>query len=92
MSVNCTKHANIRMQQRGISAVVLQYLQEVGEISHDGHGARLLTFSKKSKSRLRKMLEQKEYARIESKLNVYAVVSEHGSIITVGYKQHRFYL
>lgn len=92
MNLTLSQHAGLRMQQRCINPTIIDYLQEFGESNHDGKGACVLTFGKKAKYQLRKTLNKKEYAKIESKLKAYAVVSLDGHIITVGYQQQRFYL
>jgi len=86
-----TEHANARLRQRGIPAELLSLLINYGEEHYDGHGARVMAFSKRSRDRLRKAVGTKLYARWESRLNVYAVVSTDEALVTVGHRIHRQY-
>jgi len=81
-----TEHADARLRQRGIPEELLGLLVEFGHERHDGHGARVLAFNKKARGRLRRALGPKVYARWESRLNVYAVVSLDESLVTVGHR------
>jgi hypothetical protein len=84
-----TEHATSRLRQRGIPAELLDLLVRYGVSWHDGRGARVLAFDKKSRKRLRRELGSKLFARWESRLNVYAVVSPDEVLITVGHRLHR---
>lgn len=85
-----TEHATARRQQRGIPIELLELLVTYGEECHDGHGARVLGFSRRTRLRLRRDLGDKVYARWESRLNVYAVVSGDEALVTVGHRLHRW--
>jgi hypothetical protein len=86
-----TEHAAARLRQRGIPGELLDLLVEYGHERHDGHGARVLAFNKKARAKLKRALGPKGYARWESRLNVYAVVSLDEALITVGHRvcRHR---
>lgn len=86
-----TEHATARLRQRGIPTELLDLLVRYGEERHDGHGARVVAFSKRARKRLRRDLGVKEFARWESRLNVYAVVSADEALITVGHRQQRWH-
>lgn len=84
-----SRHAQIRSQQRGISLELVDLLLDFGQERHIGHGAIVLSFSKSSKARLRQVLPRKVFASISSSLDVYAVVGDHGCIMTLGHRyQH----
>lgn len=81
-----TKHAQERIQQRGIDKQVVDYLIEVGSKHHASGGALRYTFDHKACRRLKNMISEKEYARVEKKLKMFAIVNAEGSgIITLGY-------
>lgn len=81
-----TKHADIRMQQRGIPPLVLDWLLKYGQEAHDHHGAIIRYFDKRSIRRLRRDVGNKPVGRLADYLNAYLVES-NGSVVTVG---HRF--
>ncbi len=84
-----TEHATARLRQRGIPVELLDVLATYGEERHAGHGARFIGFSRSSRQSLRREIGDKLYARWESRLNVYAVVSADEALITVGHRVHR---
>ncbi|MDP1698914.1 MAG: hypothetical protein Q8L45_14205 [Xanthomonadaceae bacterium] len=84
-----TEHAANRLNQRGIPGELLAMLLSYGDARHDGNGARVVAFSQRARRRLRNELGDKRYARWESRLNVYAVVSTDGALVTVGHRLHR---
>lgn len=85
-----TQHATARMRQRGIPMELLDLLVSYGEEWHDGHGSTVMAFSKRARRRLVKDLGPKQFARWESRLNVYAVVSSDGGLITAGHRLRHF--
>lgn len=86
-----TEHATARLRQRGIPIELLDLLVHYGEEKYDGHGARILAFSKRTRKRLRLDLGAKAYARWESRLDIFAVVSDNEALVTVGHRVHRLY-
>jgi hypothetical protein len=86
-----TKHATARVRQRGIPASLVELLIQYGQESHDGHGARVVRFNRHSQSLLKKELGAKVYARWESRLNVYAVISGDDGLITIGHRVRRIF-
>lgn len=86
-----TEHATARLRQRGIPKELLDLLVFYGEERHDGHGARVVAFSKRTRAQLRRDLGAKRYARWETRLNVYAVVSADEALITVGHRSQRWH-
>lgn len=85
-----TEHATARMRQRGIPEELLDLLARFGEEWHDGHGARILGFTKRARDRLCREIGQKRFARWESRLNVYAVVAADDALITTGHRLRRW--
>jgi hypothetical protein len=81
-----TKHAQTRMQQRGITETVLDLLYTYGRHVERGSAGAIVHFDKRAREIIRKSTPRKEYARIEQKLNAYIVESSDGSIVAVGYR------
>ena len=84
-----TRHAKVRMQQRGISTVALESLLRYGAEAHDHHGGTIVYFDKQARNRLLKGSGRRRYGEMEKKLNTYAVLSPDGAIVTVGHRQRR---
>lgn len=86
-----TRHAAVRLQQRGIPAWFVQLLVEHGASAHDGRGAVILSVNKAARQRLAKALDRKAYARAERWFDVYAVVSADDSVVTAAHRTQRRY-
>jgi len=84
-----TAHAEARIRQRGIPIWVLDLLFEHGKARHDGRGGELVTFPKRCREKLRRMLPRTDYAAAERYFNVYAVVSSDGVLVTAGHRTRR---
>ena len=84
-----TEHATARMRQRGIPEELLDLLARFGDEWHDGHGARVLGFTKRARNHLCREIGEKSFARWESRLNVYAVVAPNDALITTGHRLRR---
>lgn len=88
---NFTKHADVRVQQRGIDRLVIEYLLMLGRKTHCGRGCLRYTFTRAVRQQLKNMISSNEYARIESRLNSFAVTSSTGDVITVGHQFKRIW-
>ena len=82
-----TSHARARMQQRGIASDALDMLLSYGREAHDHHGAVILYMDKAAQRRLAAASRAKNEVRRLSGL--YAVLSRHGQVITVGHRTRR---
>jgi hypothetical protein len=82
-----TKHAAIRMQQRGINEQTLDYLVRYGSRMHDNRGCLIVFFNKHSRKHLTEFQNAYLPKPIKSQMDAYAVVSIDGKVLTVG---HRF--
>ena len=82
-----TSHARARMQQRGIDADALDLLFAYGREGHDHHGAVILYMDKAAQKRLAEASNDKNPSRRLAGL--YAVLSRHGQVITVGHRTRR---
>jgi len=89
MNIHLTQHAQIRLQQRGISIPVFDCLLNYGHKAHDHHGAEIIYFDHQARNRLRMTCDPDSFKQIESKLNTYAVVGPNGEVLTVGHRTKR---
>jgi len=89
MEVLISHHAKVRMQQRAISEDMLESLLDFGQIRFNGQGTQILTFPKRVMKSLKKELDHKVFMKIERHLNLYAVMSSDGELITTGYRTKR---
>ena len=89
MNVTVSHHAQIRMQQRAITADMLESLLDFGQVKFNGQGTEILTFPKKAVKHLKKELNHKVFMKIERHLNLYAIMSSDGELITTGYRTKR---
>jgi len=89
MNVTVSHHAQIRMQQRAITADMLESLLDFGQVKFNGQGTEILTFPKKVVKHLKKELNNKVFMKIERHLNLYAIMSSDGELITTGYRTKR---
>lgn len=89
MNVTVSHHAQIRMQQRAITADMLESLLDFGQVKFNGQGTEILTFPKKVVKHLKKELSHKVFMKIERHLNLYAIMSSDGELITTGYRTKR---
>ena len=84
-----TRHAEVRMQQRGIARSTLQSLLNYGSQAHDHHGATIVYFDRKARTRLLRDSGPAAYRVMEKQLNAYAVVGNDGSVVSVGRRERR---
>jgi hypothetical protein len=82
-----TFHARARMQQRGVSADALDLLLSYGKEAHDHHGAVILFMDKAAQKRLEAASRAK--SEVRRLAGLYAVLSRHGQVITVGHRTRR---
>ena len=82
-----SKHAKVRMQQRCIPRVVVDWLAAYGEVDHQ-RGAELFYFNEKARRALRKDLGRRALRGYSKSLNTYMVCTA-GTIATVGHLHRR---
>jgi hypothetical protein len=88
MEALLTTHAQARMQQRAISAEVLERLLDFGTVRHLDRDKEIVFFDKKAKQRLAQA--DKALAReAERLLRTYAVLGGNGIVVTVGHRYRR---
>ena len=85
--IQCTRHAKIRQQQRGIHTMALGCLLAYGRSEFNHDHCEIVYFDSRSLERIR-LHEGKVLANIVSRhRDIYAVVDCDGCIVTTG---HRF--
>ncbi len=89
MTAILTNHAQARLQQRGISSHVLDYLLQYGRKVHDHRGGEIIFFDHQARERLRRQSGPTQFKVVESKLDAYAVIGTDGAILTVGRRTKR---
>ncbi len=82
-----TKHAGIRVQQRGVNREVLDYLLAYGRHEPDHKGCHVVTFDGKALDDLARFEPKAINAKATGARNLYAVVDSDGVVVTAG---HRF--
>ena len=82
-----TFHARARMQQRGIRSEALDLLLSYGREAYDHHGAVILYMDKAAQKRLAAASRAK--SEVRRLAGLYAVLSRHGQVITVGHRTRR---
>ena len=87
--LSMTRHAQARLQQRGIPPDVVENLLDFGHEAHDHHGSRIVFFDHRARQQLLRQVGPESYKRIESHLDAYAVIADSGRIITVGHRTRR---
>lgn len=81
-----SKHASVRMTQRGIPLLALEKLLEYGTYEYDHHGGKIVYLSSSGKNRLSKILAP---SQIDRWANMYAVLDVWDEVITVGHRTRR---
>lgn len=82
-----TRHADIRVQQRGVNRDVLDCLLAYGRHEPDHKGCRIVTFDCKTPQAISRYEPSNVRAKAADSRNLYAVVNGDGVVITAG---HRF--
>ena len=84
-----TRHALIRMQQRGIRADVVESLLDFGRTAHDHRGAQIVFFDKAARQQLARERGAEALRRLGKRLRAYLVVNADGDVLTVGHRTRR---
>ena len=88
-SSSLSKHAAVRMQQRGIPESVLLYLLQFGAVQHDHRGARIVYFNKASRRQAAEAGAYQQIPNFDRFDSIYAVVTIDGLIKTVSRRYKR---
>ena len=87
--MSLTRHARIRMQQRGIRADVVENLLNYGCAAHDHRGAEILFFDKAARRRIARERGDDALRRLGKRLRTYLVMDSGGEVLTVGHRTRR---
>lgn len=82
--MNLTLHAQTRLEQRGISPVIIDWLEQYGAIEPQ-NGSELIYFNQLSLKRLAKYTGGISN-KIDKLKSIYLVRGNNGKIITTGYR------
>jgi hypothetical protein len=83
-----SQHAEVRMEQRAIPPLIVDWLIDYGSTSYDKHGAKKRIFDKRSRKRLTSAVGKSVVGQLSKQLSAYIVVSDE-KVITVGYRTKR---
>lgn len=82
-------HARVRLEQRAIPPVAIDWLLQFGQAQRAGDATRY-AFDKKGRRRLASYLGSIGLKSPEKVLDAYLVVSDDATVITAGYRIRRF--
>lgn len=88
-SMELTKHAVIRVQQRGVRLDLLNCLLTYGHHEPDHKGCHIVTFDEKAIEELTRHEPQELKAKATGSRNLYAVVDSDGIVVTAGHRVRR---
>ena len=88
-AIGMTKHAGIRVQQRGVNRDVLECLLTHGRHEPDHKGCHVVTFDGRALDNLSRFEPKELNARAVGARNLYAVVDSNGVVVTAGYRFRR---
>ncbi len=89
--MNLTRHAESRMQQRGISRQAVDYLLAYGRESYDHRGCQVIWFDKVTRQQVCDEEGGEVMSKLGKCLNTYAVIDLEGTVITVGHRHKRIW-
>ena len=90
-TLQVSRHAAARMQQRGLPPLVLQWFEDYGSERYDGHGGVIRFFDKRARRALERSVGREPVRRMHEWLNSYAVVAHDGTAVTVGRRHKRLW-
>lgn len=83
-----SKHARVRMQQRSLSPVAVDWIVAFGKPRRVG-GADVFALDRKGRKRLREHLGHSVYNQVAPILDALVVVADDGSIVTAAHRTRR---
>ncbi|WP_027776737.1 hypothetical protein [Paraburkholderia caledonica] len=87
-SPELSKHAAVRLQQRGIAPLVIDLLLQFGATEKSGDGTTRHYFDKPARRRLRSYAGRLA-SLLEAHLDCYAVVGAEGRVVTAAHRTTR---
>ncbi len=88
IAVALSAHAALRVQQRGMSSVVIDCLLRYGHYSHDHLGCEVVTVDTSTLRQIARSESAEALRLVSEARSVYAVVA-HGHVVTVGYRYRK---
>ena len=88
MNPNVSKHAQARMQQRGIARAAVDCLLDYGREHHDHHGAVIVMLDRAGTRRISRYGAVRAN-ELDALRGLYAVVANDGCVCTVGHRTRR---
>lgn len=76
---NLSRHAAVRMQQRGIPQAALECLLAYGRLQHDHHGGAIVFLDKAARRRLARDLNRRSLPRTGGKTKDYSLPRSSGT-------------
>ena len=86
-----TDHGRLRMQQRGIPPLIVQWLEAYGSEKFDHRGGCILHFDKRARRRLEREVGREPVRRMHEWMDAYIVVAMDGTVVTVGHRYERIW-
>jgi hypothetical protein len=83
--MHLTHHSQIRMQQRGIPILVVDWLLDYGVRERANHGAEMCFFDRGAKKRLRRDFGKQVVDRLSDLLKKAYLIVDGDTVITTGY-------
>lgn len=88
-SDDCSGHARVRMQQRGVSDATLDLLLRYGRTARAGSGCQVVFMDGQARRRAIRDCGRAAGPAIDRVRSVYAVLGEDGVVVTVGHRLRR---
>lgn len=79
-------HAQQRLQQRAIPALVIEILLDHGVVEHSKRGLEMLYLTKKGKHAAMMQMKAAGMRHSDHYLNAFLIESSDGNIVTVGHR------
>jgi hypothetical protein len=86
---DCTHHARVRMQQRGIDEAKLDLLMAYGRAVHNHHGQVLVHMDRRAIRSALKERGREAGPMLEPVRGIFAVVGSNGVVVTVAHRYRR---
>lgn len=84
-----SRHASVRVLQRGIPPLILDWLLAYGATEFDHRGAEVRYFDHAARRCLEKEFGQQVVDRLGALLDAYVVVAASGCVVTAGHRLKR---
>jgi len=88
VSPGVTRHAAVRMHQRAVPPLIVEWLCDYGAEEHDKHGGVRVFFDKPARRRLERAVGRAAVRRMAPLLDAYLVESG-GAVVTVARRTER---